>query len=42
MMSGLLKLMRRLDFAGHQTNSDVPFETYFITGDTLASILERY
>ena len=29
--------MRRLTFIGYQTNFEVPFETYFITDNNLAS-----
>ena len=37
MISGLLKLMCRLGSTGYQTDSEIPFRIYFITGDSLAS-----
>jgi len=37
MISGLLKLMRRLKFTEYQTDFEVPFGTYFIIDDSLAS-----
>jgi hypothetical protein len=37
MISGLLKLMCRLSFTGYEADFEVPFRTYFITDDTLAS-----
>jgi hypothetical protein len=37
MISGLLKLMRRLSLTEYQTDFEVPFRTYSITDDSLAS-----
>jgi hypothetical protein len=37
MISGLLKLMPRLSFAGYETDFEVPFETHFSRDDGLAS-----
>lgn len=37
MISGLLKLMRRLSLTEYQADFDVPFRTYFITDDNPAS-----
>jgi len=34
MISGLLKLMSRLGFAGHRTDSKLSFKTYFIIDDS--------
>jgi hypothetical protein len=37
MISGLLKLMRRLSLAGHKIDSEVPFGAHSITDDNPAS-----